>query len=117
MIDELSSERAKDDHPSDNVAALQDYNDWNQTHFRRFNSSVQAEWMDWVANGDKYNVEYSFGVVDVDSIMARIELSKESMRNSAIIDVDGANEVQQVQLTPKEWSVRTGGLRSSETGG
>jgi hypothetical protein len=61
--------------------------------------------MDWVANGDKYNVEYSFGVVDVDSIMARIELSKESMRNSAIIDVDGANEVQQVQLTPKEWSV------------
>ncbi|KAK6000890.1 hypothetical protein QM012_002973 [Aureobasidium pullulans] len=96
--------RAKDDHPGDNVAALQDYNDWNQTQFRRFNSSVQAEWMDWVANGHKYDVEYRFGVVDVDSIMARIELSKESMRNSAIIDVDGANEVQEVQLTPKEWS-------------
>jgi hypothetical protein len=59
--------------------------------------------MDWVANGHKYDVEYRFGIIDVDSIMARIEMSKESMRNSAIIDVDGANEVQEVQLTPKEW--------------
>lgn len=52
--------------------------------------------MDWVANGNKYNVEYYFGtfidffccssrsliyntgMVDVDSIMARVESSKVS---------------------------------------
>jgi len=32
--------------------------------------------MDWVTNGKKYDVEYAFGLVDVDSIMARIENSK-----------------------------------------
>lgn len=35
--------------------------------------------MDWVANGHKYDVEYNFGTIDIDSIMARVENSKESM--------------------------------------
>lgn len=57
--------------------------------------------MDWVSNGDKFQVEFNFGMIDTDSIMARVENSKESMRNATIIDTDGANEVQGVTLTPK----------------
>lgn len=34
--------------------------------------------MDWVANGNKYQVENDFGIVDVDSIMSRVEDSKVS---------------------------------------
>jgi hypothetical protein len=36
--------------------------------------------------------------------MARIEQSKESMRNSSIVDSDGANELWGVELTPKNWA-------------
>lgn len=60
--------------------------------------------MDWVANGHKYDVEYNFGMVDTDSIMARVEHSKESMRNSTFVDADGANELQGVNLSPKNWA-------------
>jgi hypothetical protein len=60
--------------------------------------------MDWVVNGNKFNVENSFGVVDIESIMARIEDSKESARNSTIVDQGGANEIQTIQLTPKNWA-------------
>lgn len=35
--------------------------------------------MDWVANGYKYDVEYNFGMVDTESIMARVEDSKASI--------------------------------------
>jgi len=48
-------------------------------------------------------IDIFVGIVDVESIMARIEDSKESMRNSSIVDADGANEVQAVSLTPKNW--------------
>jgi hypothetical protein len=34
--------------------------------------------MDWVTNGHKYEVENNFGMVDVESIMARVEDSKVS---------------------------------------
>lgn len=61
--------------------------------------------MDWVANGHKYDVEYNFGMVDTESIMARVEQSKESMRNSTIVDSDGANELQGVILDPKNWAI------------
>ena len=60
--------------------------------------------MDWVSNGNKYNVEFNFGMVDTESIMARVESSKESIRNSTIVDSDGANEVQGITLTPKNWA-------------
>ena len=60
--------------------------------------------MDWVSNGDKYNVEFNFGMVDTESIMARVESSKESLRNSTMVDADGSNEVQGVNLTPKGWA-------------
>lgn len=32
--------------------------------------------MDWVVNGKKHDVENSFGSVDIESIMARVEDSK-----------------------------------------
>ncbi|KAK3361626.1 hypothetical protein B0T24DRAFT_684657 [Lasiosphaeria ovina] len=95
---------ATNQNKNDNTAAVQQYNDWAQTHYRRFKEDTQARWMDWVTNGNKYNVEYNFGLVDVDSIMGRIESSKQSMRNSTIVDADGANELQEVNLTPKTWA-------------
>lgn len=60
--------------------------------------------MDWVTNGHKYDVEFNFGMVDTESIMARVESSKESMRNSTMVDADGANEILGVVLTPKNWA-------------
>ncbi|KAK3632228.1 hypothetical protein LTR56_016469 [Elasticomyces elasticus] len=96
--------------PSDSDAAVQQYNDWSQSHYRRFKEDTQARWVNWVCLGNKYNVEYNFGMlrgeglVDVDSIMARIESSKQSMRASTIVDADGANELSEVNLTPKNWA-------------
>lgn len=69
-----------------------------------FKASVQAAWMDWVVNGQKYNVDYSFGMVDIDSIMSRIEDSKESLRNSTIPDATGSSEVYGVSLTSSKWA-------------
>ena len=80
----------------DQAKVLQQYNDWNQANYRKVSAlrlccmsqhfsniskykfAVQGQWMDWVTNGNKYNVEYNFGLVDVDSIMARVENSKVS---------------------------------------
>ncbi|KAF2019517.1 hypothetical protein BU24DRAFT_386453 [Aaosphaeria arxii CBS 175.79] len=79
-------------------------NDWNQENFFKYKSATQAAWMDWVVSGSKYNVDYNFGMVAIDSIMARVEASKESLRNSTIPDADGANEVYGVALTPGRWA-------------
>lgn len=51
-------------------------NQWNQAHFPKFKTNVQGKWMDWVVNGKKYDVENSFGSVDIESLMARVEDSK-----------------------------------------
>lgn len=96
--------QAQIDHPNDNAAAVQQFNDWQQEHYRRFKNEVQARFIDWVTTGNKYNVEYNFGVVDVDSIMARIERSKQSMRDNQIVDADGADELQLVILNPRNWA-------------
>lgn len=88
----------------DPVSQRQHYDDWNQANYRKYKFAVQGRWIDWVANGHKYDVEFNFGMVDTDSIMARVENSKESMRNSTIVDADGANEVLLVNLTPKHWA-------------
>ncbi|KAK0729464.1 hypothetical protein B0H67DRAFT_638077 [Lasiosphaeris hirsuta] len=91
-------------YPTEIGKAKEDYQIWNQTHFRFYKSAVQAAYMSFVALGDKYNVEANFGLVDVDSIMARIEDSKESMRNDIIVDANGADEVWRVELTPANWA-------------
>ncbi|KAL1610520.1 hypothetical protein SLS60_002189 [Paraconiothyrium brasiliense] len=79
-------------------------NEWNQENYYTYKASMQAAWMDWVVNGQKYNVEYNFGMIDIDSIMSRIEASKESLRNSTIPDADGSSEVYGVSLTPNRWA-------------
>ncbi|KAF5678616.1 hypothetical protein FHETE_1168 [Fusarium heterosporum] len=80
------------------------FNDWNQENYYAFKASVQAAWMDWVVNGSKYDVDFNFGMVDVDSIMSRIEASKESLRNATIPDASGSGEVFGVSLTPSGWA-------------
>ena len=45
-----------------------------------------------------------FNIIDVSSVMARIENSKESMRNSTIATQDGSAEYQRVELTPSNWA-------------
>ena len=78
--------------------------DWNQMTYQRFKNSIQSAWMDWVVNGQKYNVDYNFGIIDIDSIMSRIESSKEFLRNSTMLDADQANVVYGVSLTPSRWA-------------
>ena len=78
--------------------------DWNQTYYYRFKTAGQSAWMDWVVNGQKFRVDISFGMVDIDSIMGRIESIKESLRNSTIPDADGANEFYGVSLTCGRWA-------------
>jgi len=86
---------------SDYIGKQREYiNDWNQTHFYVYKKAAQSAWMDWVVNGQKYDVDYNFGLIDIDSIMGRIEASKESFRNSTIPDANGASEVYGVSLTP-----------------
>ncbi|KAI1319649.1 hypothetical protein F5Y16DRAFT_390698 [Xylariaceae sp. FL0255] len=80
------------------------YDDWNQENFRNFKNNAQAKYMDWVVNGNKYKVDYYFGIVDVSSAMKRVESSKESSRNLVVIDPDGSTEWQQIRLTPANWA-------------
>ncbi|KAL1844760.1 hypothetical protein VTK73DRAFT_1845 [Phialemonium thermophilum] len=91
-------------YPVDIVLQRQEYDEWNQQNYRKYKFAVQGKWMDWVANGHKYDVEFNFGMVDTESIMARVESSKESMRNSTMVDADGANELLGVVMTPKNWA-------------
>ncbi|KAK6352526.1 hypothetical protein TWF730_009350 [Orbilia blumenaviensis] len=80
------------------------YDDWNQENFRNFKNNAQAKYMDWIVNGNKYKVDYYFGIVDVSSAMKRVESSKEAARNLVVIDPDGTTEWQEVQLTPANWA-------------
>ncbi|KAK3711832.1 hypothetical protein LTR37_009350 [Vermiconidia calcicola] len=96
--------------PKDVVGQNQDFDDWNQANYRKFKFAVQGRYIDWVTKGYKFEVEQNFkltkrkGIVDVDSIMARVEASKESLRNSTVVEVDGSNKVNLVSLTPKNWA-------------
>ncbi|KAI1119698.1 hypothetical protein F5Y10DRAFT_273838 [Nemania abortiva] len=80
------------------------YDDWNQENFRNFKDNAQAKYMDWIVNGNKYKVDYYFGIVDVSSAMKRVEASKEASRNLVVIDPDGSTEWQEVNLTPANWA-------------
>ncbi|KAF2793192.1 hypothetical protein K505DRAFT_244956 [Melanomma pulvis-pyrius CBS 109.77] len=88
------------------------YDDWNQESFRNFKNNAQAKYMDcelpflliWIVNGNKYKVDYYFGIVDVSSAMKRVESSKEAARNLVVIDPDGSTEWQEVHLTPANWA-------------
>ncbi|KAF9773229.1 hypothetical protein IL306_009002 [Fusarium sp. DS 682] len=79
------------------------FDDWTKTKGQSYRSVVQAAWMDWVVSGKKVEVEFAFGVGQMDSI-ARVEASKESMRNSAIDDISGDGEVYGVSQSPHQWA-------------
>ncbi|KAG6838945.1 hypothetical protein H0H87_002029, partial [Tephrocybe sp. NHM501043] len=76
------------------------YDDWVNENARTYRNSVQAAYMDWVINGNKEEVEYWFAIVDRQSSMARIEASKEAMRNAVVQDTDGSTEFSRVKLSP-----------------
>ncbi|KAG7409157.1 hypothetical protein Forpe1208_v011595 [Fusarium oxysporum f. sp. rapae] len=76
------------------------FNEGTKDYGKFYKNAPQAEWMDWVINGKKPAVDFTFGMIQMDS-MARIESSKESMRNSAIDDPSSDGEVYGVGLIPK----------------
>ncbi|KAF5565904.1 hypothetical protein FNAPI_1453 [Fusarium napiforme] len=99
-----NAENAFEEGTKDYVKKRQGYFDrWMKSEAKSYKNAIQAAWMDWVINGKKVEVDLAFGVVQVDS-MARIENSKEAMRNSAIDDPSGDGEVYGVSLMPKAWA-------------
>ncbi|KAG6864170.1 hypothetical protein C0991_011889, partial [Blastosporella zonata] len=81
------------------------YNEWVNENARTYRNSMQAAYMDWVVNGNKEEVEYWFSIVDRQSSMARVEASKEAMRNAVVQDTDGSAEFNRVKLSPTNWAV------------
>ena len=49
---------------------------WMSENGRQLNNTVEGAWKDWVVHGRKEATEYWFSLVDNDSAMARVELSK-----------------------------------------
>ena len=62
--------------PSDINAIRDKYDQWVNENARTYRNFTQAAYMDWVITGKKEEVEYYFAIVDQDSAMARVELSK-----------------------------------------
>ena len=52
------------------------YDDWVTEHAKKFRNEVEGAYKDWVIHGRKDEVEYWFAVVDNDSAMSRVEMSK-----------------------------------------
>jgi hypothetical protein len=61
MAKQSAQDAAKRAYPDDLAAQTEEYQRWNQNNFRKYKSAVQGQWMDWVTNGKKYQVEYNFG--------------------------------------------------------
>ncbi|KAF9644807.1 hypothetical protein BDM02DRAFT_842383 [Thelephora ganbajun] len=80
------------------------YDKWVSENQKMYNNLVQAAYMDWVTLGKKEEVEYYFAIVDNDSAMARVEASKEAIRNAIISDTDGSTEYNKVSLAPSNWA-------------
>jgi hypothetical protein len=78
--------------------------EWLQLTGRDYKAAIQAKYMDWVIHGNKFTVEFNFGVVDVTSAMKRIESSKEAFRNLTLLAADGATEYSSVNLMPRNWA-------------
>ncbi|KAG8724408.1 hypothetical protein FRC09_019026 [Ceratobasidium sp. 395] len=82
----------------------EEYDSWVQENGRMHRNYVQAAYMDWVITGKKEEAEYWFAVVDQDTVMARVEQSKEAMRLAVVQDEDGTTEYQTVKLEPSDWA-------------
>ncbi|KAG8749634.1 hypothetical protein FRC12_013304 [Ceratobasidium sp. 428] len=97
--------RAQEDHRNTTPRKVQEaYDSWVQENARTYRNHIQAAYMDWVITGRKEEVEYWFAVVDQDTVLARVELSKEAMRLAVVQDEDGTTEYQTVKLEPSDWA-------------
>ncbi|KAL6897443.1 hypothetical protein GGI43DRAFT_423858 [Trichoderma evansii] len=88
------------------TAEQQEYSflEWLQINGRDYKAAIQAKYMDWVVYGNKFTVEFNFGVVDLTSAMKRIESSKEAFRNLTLLAADGLTEYNSVNLVPPNWA-------------
>ncbi|KAL7917400.1 hypothetical protein ACQKWADRAFT_324685 [Trichoderma austrokoningii] len=78
--------------------------EWLQLNGRDYKAAIQAKYMDWVVYGNKFPVEFNFGLVDLSSAMKRVESSKEAFRNLTLLAADGATEYNSVNLLPPNWA-------------
>ncbi|KAL7969017.1 hypothetical protein HDV63DRAFT_74116 [Trichoderma sp. SZMC 28014] len=88
------------------TAEQQEYSflEWLQLNGRDYKAAIQAKYMDWVVYGNKFPVEFNFGLVDLSSAMKRVESSKEAFRNLTLLAADGVTEYHSVNLMPSNWA-------------
>ncbi|EHK42264.1 hypothetical protein TRIATDRAFT_30644 [Trichoderma atroviride IMI 206040] len=88
------------------TAEQQEYSflEWLQSNGRDYKAAIQAKYMDWVVYGNKFPVEFHFGLVDLASAMKRVESSKEAFRNLTLLAADGVTEYNSVNLMPPNWA-------------
>ncbi|KAI5118419.1 hypothetical protein M0805_005503 [Coniferiporia weirii] len=80
------------------------YDRWVSENARKLRNDVEGAYKDWVVHGRKEAAEYWFSIVDNDSAIARVEQSKEAMRNAVVMDTDGALAYPTVKLSPSNWA-------------
>lgn len=78
--------------------------EWLQLNGRDYKAAIQAKYMDWVVYGNKFPVEFNFGLVDLASAMKRVESSKEAFKNLTLLAADGVTEYNSVNLMPPDWA-------------
>lgn len=54
--------------------------------------------------GNKFSVEFNFGLVDLASSMKPVESSKEAYRNLTLLAADGVTEYNSVNFMPSNWA-------------
>lgn len=88
------------------AAQQQEYSflEWLKQDGRDYKAAIQAKYMDWVVYGNKFTVEFNFGVVDLTSAMKRVESSKEAFKNLTLLATDGVTEHNSVNLMPPNWA-------------
>lgn len=69
-------EQADATHGKDAEEADAAFKGWLDENARAWRNRVQAAYMNWVVTGKKEEVEFWFAVVDKDTAMSRIEMSK-----------------------------------------
>ena len=117
----VAREHADANNEYDEEAANIEYNKWVDESAVAWRNRVQAAYMNWVVTGRKEEVEFWFAVVDQETAMSRIELSKvhfshqllfyhlkllqQFMRSAVVQAEDGSCEYYKVKLEPRNWCV------------
>ena len=121
-------EHADKSHEKDIDAANAAFSAWLDENAFAWRNRVQAAYINWVVTGKKEEVEFWFAVVDQETAMSRIELSKvrrslgnsisrmnllsiqQIMRSAVVQDEDGSCEYLKVKLEPRNWCALFGSL-------